>query len=85
MFKHPIQDLSLGLTVGVVALGTLAMPGCGAVALPPQAETARKVAECKLEAVKVLPPDLKQVTAADIEDVVERLKACREMIATEAP
>jgi hypothetical protein len=77
MFKHPPQDISFGFAVGVVTLGTLAMPGCGASLT--QAETVQRVALCKLEAVKVLPADPMLVTPYDLADVVERLKACREL------
>jgi hypothetical protein len=71
-----IQDIATGFAISITVLGTLAVPGCGG-ALPPKAVAAARLAECKLEAVRVLPADPGMITPYDLADVVERLQACR--------
>lgn len=59
-----LKQIGFGFVVGFVLLRGLA--GCGASV----------VAQCKLEAVRMLPEDPGLVTAYDVVDLVGRLKAC---------
>jgi len=55
---------SFGLLFGLVSF---LASGCGSPA----------ILQCRLEAVKVLPDDPRQLTPYDIEDLVSRLHACK--------
>lgn len=55
---------------GWVLMAAAHTSGCGQAAVTPQ------LVKCKLDALKVLPEDPKQVTVADAIDVVSRIKAC---------
>lgn len=65
-----IQDIAVGFTISILALGTVTVPGCGTAVTP-------QLVQCKLEALRVLPADPKMVTPYDIEDLVHRLNTCR--------
>ena len=56
--------LARSVLLGMVACSAL---GCGSPAL----------VQCRLEAVKFLPEDPKQVTPYDVVDLIGRLNACR--------
>lgn len=55
------RSVLLGMVVACLA------SGCGSPAL----------VQCRVEAVKFLPEDPKQLTPYDVVDLVERLNACR--------
>ncbi len=62
-----LRETLLGFAIGFCLLRGLV--ACGSPQL------ARDV--CRLDALRVLPEDVEQVTAYDAIDLVQRLKACR--------
>ncbi len=65
-----ISKVGAAIGIGGWILLSAHATGCGQSAVTPQ------LVQCKLDALRVLPTDPKQVTVADAIDVVSRIKAC---------
>jgi hypothetical protein len=76
----PLTQIAIGLGVSTALFCTVGTPGCGSnklPALPPELQEGAELATCNLDALRVLPKDLNQVTVGDARDLVKRLMACR--------
>lgn len=64
----PLRQIGIGAALSLLAFGALllSLNGCGSAT----------TAQCKLNALKILPDDPKMVTPYDAEDLINRLKAC---------
>jgi hypothetical protein len=70
----PLAQIIIGAGVSLAFFGTLGVPGCNDSALPAAAYP--ELVACKLDALKVLPPDEDMVTVGDARDIYRRLRAC---------
>jgi hypothetical protein len=67
----PAHQIALGAAIALVAFAalTLFLDGCGAAVSP-------ALIQCKLDALRVLPDDIRMVTPYDAEDIWRRVRAC---------
>lgn len=67
----PVRQIALGLLISLFFFGALCLclDGCGAT-------LTGAVVECKLNALKVLPDDVRFVTPYDAVDIWQRVRAC---------
>jgi hypothetical protein len=68
MLRSPLADIALGVWLALVAFG-MAVACTSSGQLTP-------LAECKLDALRVLPPEVDQVTIGDARDIYRRVRAC---------
>ena len=67
----PARQITVGAGISLLVFGTLllCLNGCGA-------GINSQVAQCKLDALRVLPDDPMMVTPYDAVDLIHRIKAC---------